>query len=134
MERDEKNSKGTIYFAISYTILSIITVINNDFLPFYGIGALNMTFGDGIAPFIGKKFSKYKIGNTNKTYAGSLAIIIISIIISLSFNIIYKLNYTIIDFIILSFIACVLELIGKKGIDNLTLPIGVSIISYILSI
>jgi len=134
MERKDKNSLGTIYFAISFTILSIITVVNNDFLPFYGIGALIMTFSDGLAPFIGRKFYKYTIGKTNKTYMGSIFILLSAIMVTILFAIYYNLDLNILKIIIIGFSASLLELIGFKGTDNLTLPIGISLISFILSV
>lgn len=134
MERTDKNSKGTIYFAVSFALLALITVIYPKFLPFYGIGALTMTFGDGLAPFIGVKFNKYHIGKTSKTYSGSLFILITTIIISIIFNHYYFLGFSLLDYIIIGIIASILEFIGFKGTDNLSLPIGVAIISFLLTI
>lgn len=134
MERTDKNSKGTIYFAISFALLALITVTYPKFLPFYGIGALTMTFGDGLAPFIGVKFNKYHIGKTSKTYCGSLFILITTIIISIIFNHYYFLGFSLLDYIIIGITASILEFIGFKGTDNLSLPIGVAIISFLLTI
>lgn len=134
MERTSNNSKGTIYFAISFVILSIITYKYPSFLPFYGIGILTMTLGDGIAPFIGQKWDKYKIGKTNKTYSGSFTILVIAILIANAFSIYYHLDYNILHVLIIGITSCILELIGKKGTDNLTLPIGIAIIAYLLTL
>lgn len=132
MERRTNNSKGTIYFAISYTILALITYFKNDFLPFYGIGALTMTFGDGLAPFIGNKYPQTKIKDSSKTYAGSLIIMLTSLIIAFLFNSYYHLNYTIFSYLIITLVSPILEFIGLKGTDNLTLPLGLALISSIL--
>lgn len=134
MERANKNSKGTIYFAVSFSILSLISVIKPAFLPFYGIGALTMTFGDGLAPFIGEKFNKYHIGKSSKTCSGSFFILITSIIIAFIFSYVYLIDFSIIDYIIIGISASILEFIGYKGTDNLSLPIGVAIISFLLTI
>lgn len=132
MERENKESKGTIYYAISFTVLSFVTVLKNDFLPFYGIGVLTMTIGDGIAPFIGKKFSKFQIGNTSRTYFGSLVIFISAVLVSLFISKIYLLSVDIVSLMIIGVSATFLEFIGFKGTDNLTLPIGLSIVSFLL--
>ncbi|MCX4253659.1 MAG: hypothetical protein OSJ63_00130 [Bacilli bacterium] len=134
MERPDKESKGTIYYAISFTILSMITVLNHDFLPFYGIGILAMVLGDGIAPFIGSKIPQYKIKNTTKTYFGSLTIIIITFLLTLIITKNYHLSYSIYEILIISISASILELIGVKGFDNLTLPLGLALISWLLAI
>lgn len=134
MERANKNSKGTIYFAVSFSILSLITVLKPEFRPFYGIGALTMTFGDGLAPFIGEKFNKYHIGKSSKTYSGSLFILMTSIIIAFIFSYVYVIGFSVLDYIIIGLSASILEFIGYKGTDNLSLPIGVAIISFLLAI
>lgn len=130
MEKRNK-SKGTIYYALSFTILAFLTYLNPKFLTAYGIGVLTMALGDGIAPFLGSKFPKNHIGATTKTYIGSFAIFLIAIILSLIFNNIYMLQFRLIDYIIIGLSASLLELIGDKY-DNLTLPIGLSLISYLL--
>lgn len=134
MERENKESRGTIYFALSFFLLALITTIYPKFLPFYGIGVLSMTLADGLAPFVGQKFNKQKVGNTNKTYSGSLTIFIITFVICVVFNLYFNLNISVFKLILLSFSAVILELIGKKGIDNLTLPIGLACISYLLTL
>lgn len=130
MEKKNK-SKGAIYYALSFTILAFLTYLNPKFLTPYGIGVLTMTLGDGIAPFLGSKFPKNHIGATTKTYIGSFAIFLIAISLSLIFNNIYMLQFRLIDYIIIGLSASLLELIGDKY-DNLTLPIGLSLISYLL--
>lgn len=132
MENNQQ-SKGTIYYALSFLVLAFITVLNSEFLPFYGLGVLTMALADGIAPFVGFKFSKFKIGNSQKTYVGSLSVIFISLMLILVFNKIYYLELTLLKMIIISFLAGVLEFLDYKHSDNLTLPIGVSVISYLLT-
>lgn len=125
------NSKGTIYYALSFTILSIITVIKKEFLPFYGIGVFSMSIGDGLAPIVSQKHNKYKIGKSNKTYVGSVTICLSSFIILLIFSNLYHLEINLIKTVFLSLCGAILELVGKE-LDNLTLPIGLSAISYLL--
>lgn len=132
MEQEKKESKGTIYYALSFVVLACITYYDKEFLPFYGIGIFTMALADGIAPFIGNKFSNYKIKNTNKTYAGSLNVLLITMIVVIAFKNIYNLDLNIIKVILLGFIAVPLELWNKKGSDNLSLPLGISLCSYIL--
>ena len=127
MERKEKKSKGTIYYALSFTILALITYLKPTFLPFYGIGVLTMALGDGIAPFIGLKLN-LEIGNTKKTYSGSLGIFLMAIIISVVFNNYYSLGFTGLNYLLIGLFASFLELFGFQY-DNLTLPIGLAILS-----
>ena len=132
MEQENKDSKGTIYYALSFVILAIITYDYPPFLPYYGIGVFTLSIGDGLAPFIGKKWNKYKITNTNKTYAGSLTVLLSTILVVSIFNSYYHLDLNIIKIILLGLISIPLELINIKGSDNLTLPIGISLIAFFL--
>ena len=91
-----------------------------------------MALGDGFAPLIGRKFNKLKIKNTNKTYAGSFTVMIFTVIIIIIFKSIYQLNLNFIEILLLGLISIPLELLNKKGSDNLTLPLGISLCCYIL--
>ncbi len=131
MEKKEKNSLGTIYYALSFTILACLTYFYHSFLPFYGLGVLTMAIADGLAPFIGSK-SLIKIGSTSKTYLGTIFIFLSTIIIAFSFNYAYSLGFTIPKYLIFGLSASILELIGSNGTDNLTLPLGLAMIASIL--
>ena len=133
MERDDSSSIGTIYYAISMFLMSLLTYFKHDFLPYYGIGYLVMAVGDGLAGIIGRK-GKQKIGNSDKTYVGSLTIIISSFIIILAFDIYYKLGLSLMGILFYSLLSAVLEFYGKKGTDNLILPLGISVLSYLLKL
>ena len=130
MEND-KQSLGTIYYPISVAIMALITYFNNDFYPFFGIGLFCMAFGDGLAPLISSKVKSRKIYK-EKTIVGALTVFIVSLIVVVIFNNIFLLNMNIISILIISLISMLLELVGIKGLDNLYLPIGISIISYLI--
>ena len=130
MERTKNKTKGTIYYALSFTILATITYLKPSFLPYYGLSVLTMALGDGIAPFISFNF-KFKIGNTKKTFTGSTGIFAIAIIISILFNKYFLLDFTFLNYILIGLSASILELIGGRY-DNLTLPLGLSLIAYLI--
>ena len=60
------------------------------------------------------------------------AIGIILIIVIIIFKLYYNLDLSIFKIILLGMISIPLELFNKKGSDNLTLPLGISIISFLL--
>ena len=133
MERDNSDSLGTIYYPISLLFLVIISYLIKDKI-ISGIGILILGYGDGLAALVGKKYNKIKLLN-NKTLFGTLTMFIISTIISTIFLIVFK-DLKTITLILVVFItavsATILELFTKKGLDNLTIPIGVTIILYLL--
>ena len=132
MEQENKESKGTIYYAVSFVIMALITYFYPDFLPFYGIGVFVLALGDGLAPFIGRKWPKHKIGSSNKTYAGSLTVCLCTIFVITIFKLYYNLDLNFLKIILLGIVAIPLELFNKKGSDNITLPLGISLLSFIL--
>lgn len=133
MERDNSDSLGTIYYPISLLFLVIFSYLIKDKI-ISGIGILILGYGDGLAALVGKKYNKIKLLN-NKTLFGTLTMFIISTIISTIFLIVFK-DLKTITLILVVFItavsATILELFTKKGLDNLTIPIGVTIILYLL--
>ncbi len=125
MERDVKDSYGTILYPLSMVIMSLVTYINNDFLISYGVSLFIMAFGDGLAAITGKYIKSNVIIN-NKTIIGALTVFVISIIILAMFN------YNLVNAVVIALVATVLELIGKKGYDNIILPVGIFIVSFLL--
>ena len=129
MERDEneKEGLGTVYYALSLLIISIVTfgVLNKPELGLVPI--LIMAYGDGLAAVIGKKVKsyKYKIKDKEKSVAGSLTMFIISFIIISIYFMYGNVALWGIKAIILSIIITILEAISIKGTDNLTVPLAI---------
>ena len=83
MERDEQDGFGTVYYAISLLMLVIVSfgVYKQPSLGL--VPTLVMAYGDGFAAIVGKsiKSKRYKLGETKKSFAGSLTMFIISTIL-----------------------------------------------------
>ena len=128
IEDIERKSFGTIAYGISITTLLLL------FWPRYAssisIGVLSMAFGDGLAGLIGKSINspKWSVLGQSKSIAGTFAmgsvVAITPSIISLSNN----LGIQPLEILVISLIATFLEQISPWGIDNLTVPIGVTCI------
>lgn len=132
IEREENDGFGTVYYAFSILLICMFTYkINN---PLIGLpGILIMGYGDGLAAIVGKKIKskEYKVGNSKKTIAGSLAMFITSLIISIISFSVLNINYFVYKAILVSVIATVLEAVSIKGLDNITVPIIVTILTYL---
>lgn len=126
MEREdnEEEGLGTVYYAISLLLLSIITfgIIDN---PKMGlVPVLVMAYADGFAAVFGQKIKSkpIKIGSTSKSIAGCVTMFIVTFIITSAF-----LRYTGTPMwplfaVIMSAFATIIELISIKGLDNITVP------------
>jgi len=125
MEREKQDGLGTVYYAIALFVISIFTfgIIKR---PEIGLCAIFiMGYGDGLAAVIGKavKSYKYKIGNTEKSAAGSATMFLISFIIIGIFLCSINSGFWFIKSIILSIALTVIEAISIKGTDNITVPV-----------
>lgn len=139
-EGEEKDGFGTIYYALSLLILSIITfgpLVNSKNI--YGpviafVGVLVMALGDGLAAIIGKKVKsfEYKVGKTKKTLAGSSTMFFISFIIISVFLAYIKVPLWFIKSAVISLLVTILEAISIKGLDNITVPILTTLMVFLV--
>jgi len=135
MERDgSKKDLGTVYYALSLLILSLLT-FNNKQLDYIGaLGILIMGYGDGFAAVIGTKYGKhnFKIFGNRKSFEGSLAMFAFSFIVSSVILTIYNPVNVFLCSFILALLGTILELFSPLGLDNLTVPLGISIFYYFI--
>lgn len=138
MEREEedenKDSFGTVYYAISLLILALITFgpINN---PLVGLcGIIVMGYGDGLAAVIGKsvKSKEYKIGSNTKSIAGSLTMFVVTLLVTAGFFYYLNVPYWILKSIVISALITMVEAVSVKGTDNLTVPLLTSLLVYLM--
>lgn len=132
MERENNDGFGTIYYAISILIITIFTYLQKN--PMLGMaGMLIMGYGDGFAAIVGKKINSksYAIDGTTKTIAGSITMFIISFIISsVVLNILGVVGF-LFKSLVMALVATALEAISVKGLDNITVPIVVTVLTYL---
>lgn len=130
MEReDKKEGIGTVYYAISLTVLSLLTFyINKPILALPGI--LIMGYGDGLAAVIGQKVKSksFNILGSTKSIAGSATMLIVSLIISILIFSFIGIEYLILKAFLIAIIATILEAISVKGLDNITVPLIITVI------
>jgi phytol kinase len=135
MERgSSKNDLGTVYFAVSLLIISIITFRENGF-PYMGaLGILIMGYGDGFAAVIGGKFGKhrFRIGNIEKSIEGSIAMFLFSFGVSYIILSVFNSYSAFPTSLLLAAFATLLEAVSPYGTDNLTVPLSTSLLYYIL--
>jgi len=131
-----RKSFGTFFYAVSIGVLvAWFWSIN---LPQYAaLGILVMTWGDGLAALIGRRFGRhtYKLWDMQKSWEGSGTMALVSYAVSLSILLGTVGNVWQIWLISLavSLVATGLEAFSKFGIDNLTVPTGSAAIAFFLS-
>ena len=122
----KRKSYGTIYFPLSYLIVSYLFWEKNQFVM---LSLLILAISDPLAAQIGSRKSsiwKFKVWYDYKTVNGTIAFFTSSILILVIGNIFileYKLIDSIIFILITAIFATISEITSKKGTDNLSIPI-----------
>ena len=132
MSSDSDNAPGTVYYALSMSILALISVFVPKMLVPFGIGVLATSLGDGFGGVFGsaipKKIPLYK----RKTLFGSLAVFFFSFLSVILFDALFTLELGVHEYFAIAFLSSGIELLCSRGLDNLFLPLGVSFFSYLL--
>lgn len=134
MEREnaDKKSYGTVFYAVSMTIMAAFSVYRPDFLPCYGIGLFCLAFGDGFAPLMGS----IKRGNSSfmggsRTIFGSVTVFVLSLVVAIAMTAIFDLPLKWYACVLVALCGAVMEIAGTGGYDNLTLPLGTSAVAFL---
>ena len=133
-----RKSWGTFFYALSIGIL-IVLFWGRSLPHLTAIGILVMTWGDGLAAIIGRRFGThpYQIWGMNKSWEGTFTMFITSFSITSGILIwIYHTSSSVTLIagmaLAISAIATALEAFSKYGLDNLTVPIGTAGLCYSL--
>ena len=132
MEREKQDGLGTVYFAIALLILVIVSFGIFEKPALGLVPFLVMAYGDGLAAVVGKliKSKKYKLGETKKSFAGSLTMFIISTLLIgayLAFNLgttFWLGTHWPVVALLAGFAVTALEAVSGKGWDNITVPLA----------
>ena len=130
-----RRSFGTFFYAVSIAVLvGWFWGVNR---PEFGVlGILVMTWGDGLAGLVGKRFGRhrYQLWGMEKSWEGSLTMAIVATLVSAL--ILSNIVDSTVQLITISFtvgiLSAVLEAFSNLGIDNLTVPILSAAIAYSL--
>lgn len=119
---------GPIYYAISLLVLAIWSFgIGRPEVG--GIGVLIMGYADGLAALVGKRHGKVKLIH-GKTIAGTLTGFVVAALVVVGFNMGFGLGLGVFSIIVVALFATIAELCTPKGLDNLLVPIGSSLLVY----
>jgi phytol kinase len=139
----EDSSPGTIYFAISITLLFALLWRPNgviDTAPIAVAGVMSMTWGDALAALIGRRFGKhkYQVGNSIRSWEGSTVMFLVSgIVIFLVLLLLpgslfsplaipVSINRAIMGAVVGATCATLAEGVSPSGTDNFSVPLVVA--------
>ncbi len=131
-----RQSLGTFFYSVSFGIL-VAWFWYLEQPQYAALGILIMTWGDGLAALIGQRFGthKYKIFGTEKSWEGSLTMMLVSYLVSSLILVGTQGNswQTWVISVLVAVIATALEAFSFLGIDNLTVPLSSAALAYFLS-
>ena len=136
MEReDSAGGLGTVYYALSLLILSVLSFRPGG-NPWTGAaGILVMSYGDGFAAVLGSRWGRrrFRIFGGNKSLEGFAGMAVFSFAVLL---ILYAMmsglpaGHLVLPAMILALAAGVIELLSPLGLDNLTVPLLVALLFH----
>ncbi len=130
MERSGKDAGwGTVYYAISLLVMALFSFSPMS-RPYVGaLGAFAMAYGDGFAAVVGQRYGRtgYRIGTNRKSWAGSAAMLLFTfaasvLVLALSGRPAFGPAAA------LALLATILEAATPLELDNLTVPLGVTLL------
>ncbi|MEH1822837.1 MAG: diacylglycerol/polyprenol kinase family protein [Nostoc sp.] len=131
-----RQSLGTFFYSVSFGIL-VAWFWYLQQPQYAALGILVMTWGDGLAALIGQRFGKhkYKVFGTEKSWEGSLTMMLVSYVVSSLILVGTQGNSwrTWAVSLLVAVIATGLEAVSFLGIDNLTVPLGSAALAFFLS-
>ena len=131
----DSHSFGTLYYAISVLILSIL--FWNEYKALFIITNLIMIIPDAMAAIIGENYSKRHFipVSEKKSLLGSFTMFILAVLIvflSLEFFFESAISKHLIISLVVASVATVAELISFRGSDNLSIPLVGGLFLYVL--
>jgi len=129
VRKESKSDLGPIYYAVSLLVLSIWSFgIGRPEIG--GIGVLIMGYADGFAALVGIRYGKVKLIH-GKTLAGTLTGFVVAALVVIGFDVFFQLELDTISVLSIALFATLAELFTPKGLDNLLVPIGCSLLVYL---
>jgi phytol kinase len=130
----DKTRKGTVYYPISLAILALLCFGPLKSPALGAFGVLCMGYGDGLAAVIGQRLGKrrFRVFGAEKSVAGCAAMLLVSLLACYFTAFFYGLAVPPYIPAILAVFALILELFTPFGLDNLTVPLGVTALAFAL--
>ena len=130
---DGDNSPGTVYYGLAMSVMATVTLfLPNMILPF-GIGVCCTSLGDGLAGLLGQCVdAKWNIKvYKKKTIVGIIANFTVCFASAMLFKHIFEMPLSVWHCLAIAVLATQLELFTGRGLDNITITIGTSFLTYL---
>lgn len=137
-KQSETRSWGVVYYPLSLILIIGLVALGLGDKVDVGCALLGMGYGDGFAAILGQKYGKKKVSkNSEKSIVGSVTMwVIVSLFVfflklwlcNLSVSIFILAIYS----LVIGFIASAVEAITPLGLDNVSVPVVVFLLSSLI--
>lgn len=137
-QENKKRNWGLVQYPVSIIIMLLLSCYNVGDLAALGCGLLGMGYGDGLASLCGMKFGKTKLyKGSDKSVIGSVVMTITVFIIVSLIQMVYGafpfgMGLIFVYALLIGLIASTLEAITPYGLDNLSVPLAIYFMSFVL--
>ena len=132
IQSEGDNAPGTVYYAVAMSIMATVTLFVPKMILPFGIGVFCTSWGDGMAGLVGQglkgKLNPKIFGE--KSLAGAVSNFIVCLGVAILFSSIFSMDIGLLQCILIAIFALELELFSVKGLDNIAITLGVSLLSY----
>lgn len=135
MEEEAGENVGTVLFPLSFLLLILGLWPQSGGRVAAAAGILTLAWGDAAAAIVGRRFGRhrYTVGRSWRSLEGSAAMFVVSALaIALAPRLTYGVSYSAWVILLGALVATGLESIGRRGFDNLMVPIGTAILVWSL--
>ena len=133
---DGDNAPGTVYYAVSMSIMAFVSLFDTRFILPFGVAVFVTSFGDGFAGLLGGLVKRHNPTiHKQKTLVGTVANFVLSTLAALVFAIVFEdMGLTPAHCLVIGALSAGIELICGFGLDNIVLPLSVSTATYLFTL
>ena len=132
-----KRNWGLVQYPIAIIILIALKHFGVGDVVCIGCAVLGMGYGDGLASLVGMNVKSPKLpGKSRKTVAGSVTMVLVTFLVFMSMNLVYRQGVAasrlILVGLLTSVCATLVEAYTPFGLDNLSVPIVIFFLSWLV--
>ena len=130
------NAPGTVYYAVSMSIMAIASLSDKRFMLPFGVSVFVTSLGDGFAGLVGGLIANHNPRiYKEKTLIGAVSNFVLSTASATVFMLIFKdMGLTPIHCLVIGALAVGVELICGFGLDNIALPLSICAFTYLSTV
>ncbi len=131
MGSDGDNAPGTVYYAVSMSLMATVTLIDAAFILPFGIAVACTSLGDGAAGIVGQAVRRHNPRiYKSKSLFGTAATAIVCALCTLGFSLYFSMHLPWQAIVYVGLLAAGVELLSIRGLDNIFVPLTCSTLVY----